>query len=70
MSNKQIYKLRRELSGASLAGKGEAIKDLSGISSPKNAVEVVIMYLALDVLRGNGKAGPALASLKEWHGSS
>jgi hypothetical protein len=62
----KITQLRRDLSAASIEGKGNKIKDLSGLDKPKDAVEVIIMYLALDVIRGNGLAGPALASLKEW----
>ena len=64
-----IKKMREELSRAGRQGYTDEIRAISGIKgAPKDAVEVFILYLALEAVRGRHEAIAACEALKKWNG--
>ena len=66
-----LKKMREELSLAGRQGYTAKIRSISGIDgTPKDATEVIILYLALEEIRGNKLAGFACTTLKEYWGTT
>ena len=62
-----IRQMRQELAEAHSQGYSEQVRELSGIEgAPKDAVEVFILYLALEAARGRDGAADACEAMKLW----